>query len=116
MLTDGRITSFNSVSRPTRSRRLFSLGDSFVSYVGRNMLFYPISQSLGCASYVTRITLARKFINNGTFLVGWNAILLNGWKGSPSAVNNPRIDSKETFSYGLSNLTLESQGSVTNPW
>ena len=46
-------------------------GGSFVSYVGRNMLFYPIPQSLGCASYVTRITLARKFINEGTFwLVG----------------------------------------------
>ena len=29
MLTDGRITCFNSVSRPTRSRRLFTLRDSF---------------------------------------------------------------------------------------
>ena len=47
MLTNGRITCFNSVSRPTRSRRLFSLRGSFVSYVGRNMLFYPIPQSLG---------------------------------------------------------------------
>ena len=80
------------------------------------MLFYPIPQSLVCASYVARLTLARKFINNGTILVGRNAILLNGWKGSPCAVNNMRIGSKETFSYGLSNLTLESQGSVTNPW
>ena len=86
MLTDGRITCFNSVSRPTRSRRLFSLRGSFVSYIGRNMLFYPILQSLGCASYVARIALARKFINNGTFLVGRHAILLNGWKGSPRAV------------------------------
>ena len=67
MLTNGRITCFNSVSRPTRSRRLFSLRGSFVSYVGRNMLFYPIPQSLGCAPYVARITLARKFINDGTF-------------------------------------------------
>ena len=104
MLTNGRITCFNSVSRPTRSRRLFSLRGSFVSYVGRNMLFYPIPQSLGCAPYVARITLARKFINDGTFLFGRDAILLNGWKGSPSAVNNPRIDSKETIGYGLPNV------------
>ena len=68
MLTNGRITCFNSVSRPTRSRRLFSLRGSFVSYVERNMLFYPIPQSLGCAPYVARITLARKFINDGTKL------------------------------------------------
>ena len=107
---------FISVSRPTRSRRLFPLRGSFVSYVVRNKLFYPIPQSLGCAFYVARITLARKFINDGTFLVGRNAILLNGWKGSPSAVNNTMIDSEETFTYGLPNLTLESQGSVTNPW
>ena len=39
MLTDGSITCFNSVSRPTRSRRLFSLRGSLVSYVGGNMLF-----------------------------------------------------------------------------
>ena len=31
------------------------------------MLFYPIPQSLGCAPYVARITLARKFINDGIF-------------------------------------------------
>ena len=80
------------------------------------MLFYPIPQSLGYASYVARITMAHKFINDGTFLIGRHAILLNGWKGSPRAVNNTRIDSKETFSYELSNLTPESQGSVTNPW
>ena len=73
------------------------------------MLFYPIPQSLGCASHVARITLARKFINYRTLLVGRNAILLNGWKGSPSAVNNTRINSKEKFCYGLPNLTLESQ-------
>ena len=45
------------------------------------MLSFPIPQSLGCASYVARITLARKFINNGTLLGGGIAILLNGWKG-----------------------------------
>ena len=56
------------------------------------MLFYPIPQSLGCASYVARITLAES-----AFLVGRNAILFNGWKGSPSAVNNTRIDSKEKY-------------------
>ena len=56
------------------------------------MLFYPVPQSLGCASFVARITLARKFVKNETFLVDRNAILLNGWKGSPSAVNNTRID------------------------
>ena len=55
------------------------------------MLFYPIPQPFGCASYVARITLARKFINDGTFLVGWNVILLNGWKGTPSAVNNTDV-------------------------
>ena len=71
------------------------------------MLFYPIPKFLGCVSYVARITLARKFINDGTFLVGRNAILLNGWKGSPSTVNNTRIDSKETFNYDLCHkLTL----------
>ena len=80
------------------------------------MLLYPIPQSLGCAAYVARITLAREFINDRTFLVGRHAILLKGRKGPPRAVNNTRIDSKETLSYGLSNLTLESQESVTNPW
>ena len=110
MLTDGRITCFNSVSGPTRSRKQFSLRGSFVSCVGRNMLFYPIPQSLGCASYVARITVARKFIYNGTLLCGRNATLLNGWKGSPSAVNNTKIDSKETICDGLPDLTLESQG------
>ena len=38
MLSDGRITCFNGVSRPTRSRRLFSLRGSFVSYAGRDLL------------------------------------------------------------------------------
>ena len=75
----------------------------FVSYVGRNMLFYPILQSLGCASYVARIALARKFINNGNFLVGRHAILLNGWKGSPRAVKKyeDRRQKEFVFSLGL---------------
>ena len=59
------------------------------------MLFDPIPQSIGCAAYVARITLARKFINDGTFLVGRHTILLNGRQGPPRAVNNTRIDSKE---------------------
>ena len=80
------------------------------------MLIYPIPQSLGCASYVAKITLARKFINNETLVGGRNTILLNGWKSSPSTVNNARIDSQETFCDGLLNLTFKSQGSVTNPW
>ena len=46
----------------------------FVSNIRRNMLFYSILQSLGSASYVARITLARKFIYNGTFLCGRNAL------------------------------------------
>ena len=79
------------------------------------MLFYPIPQSLGCAAYVARITVTRKFLNDGTFLVGRHAILLDGQKCPPRAVNNMRIDSKETLSHGLSNLTLGLQGSVTNP-
>ena len=41
------------------------------------MLFYPIPQSLGRAPYVARITLARKFINDRTFLFGRDAILSN---------------------------------------
>ena len=41
----------------------FLCGAVFFSNVGKNMLFNPIAQTLGCASYVARITLARKFIN-----------------------------------------------------
>ena len=37
------------------------------------------------------------FSKDGTFLVGRNAIFLNGWKGYPTAVNNTWIDSKESF-------------------
>ena len=62
-------------------RWLFSLGMGFVSNIRRNMLFYSVLQSLGSASYVARITLGCKFINNGTLLGGRNAILLNGGKG-----------------------------------
>ena len=108
MLSDGRSTSFNGVSRPTRSRRLFFLRGSFV--------FYPLPKSLGCASYVAKIILARKFINNRTLLIDRNAILLNGWKGSLGTVNSTRIDRKEKFCDGLFNVTFKYQGSVTNPW
>ena len=79
------------------------------------VLMYSIRASLGQISHLYFTLLCGKQIGL-TFLVGRNAILLNGWKGSPSAVNNTRTDSKETFSYGLPNLTLESQGSATNPW
>ena len=51
-------------------RWLFSLGIGLVSNIRRNMLFYSVLQSLGGASYVARITLARKFIHNRTFLCG----------------------------------------------
>ena len=64
-----------------------------MSFVERNVLFYHPAQSLGCASYVARITLARKFKNKGTLLGGRNPIFLYGSKGSPSALNNTRIDS-----------------------
>ena len=40
------------------------------------------------------------------FILSPNLWVLNGRKGPPCAVNNTRIDSKETLSYGLSNLTL----------
>ena len=115
MLSDSSITSFRGISKPIRLWRLFPLTGSFVSYVSRNMSFYPIPVSLGCATYVARITLTCKFINNRTRLGGRNAILLTGWKGSPSTVNNPRIDSKETFCDGLFYLTFKLQRSVTNP-
>ena len=75
------------------------LGMGFVSNIRRNMLFYSILQSLGSASYVARITLARKFIYNGTFLCGRNALLLNG-QGLFRTINNTWIDCKETFCYG----------------
>ena len=75
--------------------------------VGRNMLFFHICRPLGCASFVSRITLARKFINNRTFLAGRNGIHLNGWEGFPSTVNNTRIDSKEAFNDGLFHLTFK---------
>ena len=77
------------------------------------MLFYPIPQSLGCASYIARITLTRKFINNRTFLVGRNAILLNGSKSSPSAVNSMRIDSKGTFYDCLNIMVCRKRGYAT---
>ena len=99
MLTDGRITCFNGVSRPKRWRMLLSLSGSFASYVGRNMLFYP------ALNLCVLLILSRR-----------NAILLNGWKGSPIAGNNTRMDCKELLCYGLCNLTFKSQLSVNNPW
>ena len=80
MLPDSRIAGFSCNFRFARPRWLFSLGMGFVSNIRRNMLFYSILQSLGSASYVARITLARNFIYNGTFVCGRNALLLNGRK------------------------------------
>ena len=62
MLPDSRIAGFSGNFRLARPRWLFSFGMGFVSNINRNMLFYSVLQSLGGASYVARITLARKFI------------------------------------------------------
>ena len=67
------------------------------SYAEKNILFFLIPKSLGCASYVAIITLARRFIKNGTLLDDENTILLKSWKGSPSTVNNTRIDNTENI-------------------
>ena len=64
MLPDSRIAGSSCNFRFARPMRLFSLEKSFVSNAGRDILFYSILKSLGCASYVARITLACKFINN----------------------------------------------------
>ena len=75
MLPDSRIADFSgnfSFAGP------ISFGIGFVSNIRRNMLFYSVLQSLGGASYVARITLARKFIYKRTSLCGRNAVLLNG--------------------------------------
>ena len=74
MLPDSRIAGFSGNFSFTRPRWLFSFGMGFVSNMRRNMLFYSVLQSLGGAS---RITLARKFIYNRTFLFGRNSVLLN---------------------------------------
>ena len=81
MMPDSGIACFSSTFRSARPRWLFSLGMGLASNTRRNMQFYSILESLGSASYIDRITLARKFICNGTLLCGRNAILLNGWKG-----------------------------------
>ena len=96
MLPDSRIAGFSGNFSFTRPRWLFSFGMGFVSNMRRNMLFYSVLQSLGGASYVARITLARKFIYNRTFLCGRNAVLLNGRKGLFRAINNTWVGRKET--------------------
>ena len=63
------------------------------------MLFYSVLQSLGGASYVARITLARKFIYNRTFLCGRNAVLLNGRKTTSSFNLNIATHSLELLSF-----------------
>ena len=88
MLPDSRIAGFSSNFSFARPRWLFSFGTGFVSNIRWNMLFYSVLQSLGGASYVARITLARKFIYNRTFLCGRNAVLLNGRKGLFRTINN----------------------------
>ena len=79
------------------------------------MLFYSVPQSLGRAFYIPRITLTRKLVDNATLFDERNSILLNGWKGSPSTVNNTGIDSKETVCDALFYLTFKSLESVTRP-
>ena len=69
MLPDSRIAGFSGNFSFAGPRWLFSFGMGFVSNIRRNMLFYYVLQSLGGASYVARITLARKFIYNRTFFV-----------------------------------------------
>ena len=66
---------------------------------------FSIPQSLGCASYIAKITLARKFINNRTLLGGRNVIL---FECSARTVYNMRIDSKETSCDSLFNLIFKS--------
>ena len=82
-------------------------GDGFVSNIRRNMLFYSILQSLGSASYIARITLARKFKDNGTFLCGRNALLLSGRKGLFRTINNTLVDTKRLFAYFKQRYTNE---------
>ena len=88
MLPESRTAGFSCNFRFARRRWLFSLGTTFVSNTRWNILFYSILQYLGSAFYVAIIALARKFINNGTFLCGRNAILLNGPKGLFRTINN----------------------------
>ena len=107
MLPDSRIAGFSGNFDFARPRWLFSFGMGFVSNIRRNLLFYSVLQSLGGASYVARITLARKFIYNRTFLCGRNAVLLNGRKGLFRTINNTWVDRKETICNGLFYLAFK---------
>ena len=107
MLPDSGIAGFRGNFSFTRPRWLFSFGMGFVSNMRRNMLFYSVLQSLGGASYVARITLARKLIYNRTFLCGRNAVLLNGRKGLFRTINNTWVDRKETICNGLFYLAFK---------
>ena len=79
------------------------------------MLFYSILQYLGSASYVARITLACKFINNRTLFGGRNTILLNGWKDFFGTVNNNWIYTKKSIGNGLFYLAFKTQRTDTDP-
>ena len=107
MLPDSRIAGFSGNFSFTRPRWLFSFGMGFVSNMRRNMLFYSNPPSLGGASYVARITLARKFIYNRTFLCGRIAVLLIGRKGLFRTINNTWVDRKETICNGLFYLAFK---------
>ena len=115
MLPDSRIAGFSGNFSFTRPRWLFSFGMGFVSNMRRNMLFYSVLQSLGGASYVARITLARKLIYNRTFLCGRNAVLLNGRKGLFRTINNTWVDRKETISNGPILFGFQNVGSCYLP-
>ena len=108
MLPDSGIACFSfSCYETFRSARwLLSLKMNFVSNTRRKMLFYSILQSLGSASYVARITLARKFIHNGTLLCGRNAILLNGWKGLLCTINNTYVNNMYIIYFSVCNEVL----------
>ena len=97
MLPDIRITCSSFTFRSASPRWLFSLEMSFVSN-SRLSNYHPIIQS-----YVARITLARKFIYNGTLLFGRNAILLNGWKGLFSG--KQYVDSQQRNNVKISNFS-----------
>ena len=64
MLPDSEIACVTSCFLSERPRRLFSLGKSFISNAGRDMLFYSI---FGLCILRSQNPMARKFINNGTF-------------------------------------------------
>ena len=80
MLPYSRIACF-SCSLDLQGRGGRSLRDEFSSNTRRYMLCFSIFQFLGSSSYVARIILARKLVDNGTLLDGRDTILLEGWKG-----------------------------------